>query len=110
MPMEERVRRIELKLGLRPKGEGRRLTEVDVNTNNYCWVRLTELGRNIHRHRWEVMAASCPKLELKYDPPTQVAGWDRFQLWDLMQLYGRYMCNGGPQLFVDNVVRMQGEA
>lgn len=96
------------------KGDGpirpdRQLAEVGANLNDYVWVRLTELGRKIHRQQFDAAMKGYLSLAgLEYRPPQHVAGWDRFQLWDLMALYGPHMYNGAPQVFADNMIRVQG--
>lgn len=70
-----------------------------MNFNDYCWVRLTDEGRAIHRRLFDELVAAYPKVDtLKYEPPTDTHGWSRFQLWELMHDFGKYCYNGQMKL------------
>jgi repressor LexA len=70
------------------------------NINDYVKVRLTDVGRQLHRKNWEDIIPETPlKIEFlnKYQPPSEDNnGWSEWQMWDLMSEFGRYMylnCN-----------------
>ena len=69
-----------------------------MNFNDYCWVRLTDEGRAIHRGLFDELIAAHPNVTLKYEPPTETNGWSRFQLWELMHDFGKYCYNGQMKL------------
>jgi hypothetical protein len=64
------------------------------NINNDVKVKLTDFGRKTHRanHDMAFMGWQRPP---KYVPPTEDAdGWSRWQMWNLMNEFGRVMVNG----------------
>ena len=65
------------------------------NINNYVRVRLTDRGRSIHREWYEKISKQYPPDCLSYRPPTEdEEGWSRWQLWDLMNIFGPSCMNG----------------
>lgn len=62
------------------------------NVNHYVRVRLNDHGRNIHRDYWKPHTDALGHV---YHPPEEDAdGWSKWQMWELMQLYGQHMRNG----------------
>ena len=69
-----------------------KLTEI--NLNWMVRVRLTDRGREIHRENYRRFDLLMPGFSDRhpYKPPTEDAdGWSRFQLWELMNIFGRDM-------------------
>lgn len=70
----------------------------DFNINDYVKVKLTEKGKYIYYHQFDDMNANIPKMdgkplnpiELKYDDE----GYVKFQMWHLMEIFGKYLFNG----------------
>ena len=60
------------------------------NVNNYVRVKLTEVGKNI-----------LEAEEIKYLPDEE--GFVRFQMWELMQIFGNHMWNGCDIPFETNI-------
>lgn len=59
------------------------------NINNYVKVKLTNNGRLI--------------LKEQNINPSEEDGWTKFQLWDLMSIFGPYLCNGCDLFFETNI-------
>lgn len=69
---------------------------MEFNINEHVWVKLTDLGRAIHRADHEKWCGSIPYLA----PPTSCDGWSRFQMHELMKLFGSHISPGfGPLPF-----------
>jgi hypothetical protein len=67
-----------------------------MNFNDYCWVRLTDAGREIHKRLFDELRVHCSGLA--YEPPPAINGWSRFQLWELMRDFGKHCYNGQMKL------------
>jgi len=65
---------------------------VTFNINNYVWVKLTPAGVEYHRKHWEEYGTNI-------SPPTvDKDGFSKFQLWEVMFIFGPLMYNGqSPQ-------------
>jgi hypothetical protein len=69
------------------------------NINNYVFVKLTPKGYAIHREHWLPFAGD------KYMPPSRDSGgYTKFQLWDLMQVFGTSIYNGCVMPFETEIV------
>ena len=54
--------------------------------NDCVLVRLTDLGRKMHQ---EAQEPACKALNIAYSgPKTDDSGWSKFQLHDLISLFG----------------------
>ena len=61
---------------------------MDFNINDYVLVKLTVAGRWLHRKRHDELRREYPSLP-KYVPPKADAdGYTKWQLWELMQVFG----------------------
>lgn len=71
---------------------------MEININDYVWVRLAEHGKNILQQQHQDLLNSLPEAAQKiigaYAPPPEKDGWSRFQLWELMNCFGRHVYNG----------------
>lgn len=65
----------------------------EINTNDNVWVRLTAHGQELYSH------TPC------YEYRRVSSGWSKFQLWNLMFIFGPNMLMGGPPVFRDNIIR-----
>ena len=64
---------------------------IEFNVNDPVQVRLTERGREIERASW----AAVPGIGVPLPCAEEDAdGWSRWQLWDLMRMFGQHMYNG----------------
>lgn len=61
------------------------------NVNNPVWVKLTAKGELI------VKAKNLPSHEKDAD------GYEKWQLWELMNAVGEYLCNGCVVPFLMNI-------
>ncbi len=60
-----------------------------INLNDVVRVKLTKLGKSIHRSNHEVLASGTRLEHFPYIPPKEDAeGWSEWQLWRLMQEFG----------------------
>lgn len=71
---------------------------IPFNINNYVSVKLTkEGGEQWYRHheRFGIIGDG---------PEIDENGWMRIQLWELMQIFGSELRNGGPLMFETNIL------
>jgi hypothetical protein len=66
---------------------------ITINANDEVWVKLTPVGEQMWADYWWVtepkgVPESIRKSHTEWD------GWVRFQLWELMQVFGKGMRNG----------------
>ena len=67
------------------------------DVNHWVQVRLTPRGRELHRQNWEAIFQNIPNAS-PYSPPQEDGdGWSRWQLWELMKVFGPHI-NLGAQL------------
>lgn len=68
------------------------------NVNDYVFVRLTERGREVLRNRAIILSvATGQEPRDKYPPDTD--GWSKFQMWELMNIFGEHTFNGAVPCF-----------
>lgn len=67
-------------------------TSFKFNINNYVKVKLTEKGKNIIENYY----SNIPQLEnhSRPLPKEDENGWSKWQMWDLMSMFGDKMFNG----------------
>jgi hypothetical protein len=87
---------------------------IEWNVNDFVWVRLTAVGRDIHRkdhddfvtalgRKW-IDGPEAARERFPYTPPAvDVDGWSKFQGWHLMKMFGPYIYLGGPNPFETTV-------
>jgi hypothetical protein len=68
-----------------------------LNLNEEVAVRLTDRGRNIWRTAWQIPESEIPLNALP-------GGFSRFQLWELMYVFGSSMQMGFEPLFERNEI------
>lgn len=72
------------------------------NFNDYIRVKLTDMGREIHRRNHQALRSMMPPDAAEtfpYRPPNEDAdGWSEWQGWHLMREFGPWMrmCNEPP--------------
>ena len=66
------------------------------NVNDYVSVRLTDEGRKIAED-WYWIA---PSFKVEEDEE----GFSKWQLWNLMQIFGQHLYLGGPMPFDSQIV------
>jgi len=68
------------------------------NINHHVRVKLTDAGRKWHRKRHVEWFAEAPHI--KYTPPKEDAdGWSRWQMHNLMEMFGDGVGMGRDLLF-----------
>lgn len=68
----------------------------DFNVNDDVQVQLTDYGRECLRRNHDEIVSLCGGYDpfpLKL-PKEDANGWSQWQLWELMNKFGKYMCNG----------------
>ncbi len=66
--------------------------KLTINMNDEVRVRLTARGREIMRkNHAELFPSGAP---VPYSEPREDDGWSTWQLWCLMQEFGRHLHNG----------------
>lgn len=74
---------------------------IEFNVNHYVWVKLTDLGREIHREKYQILFMEITGgARFAYTPPEEDSGgWSRWQMHDLMATFGEHMHMGSPLPF-----------
>lgn len=78
---------------------------MNINLNEYVKVKLTDYGLAVHYDSWyykeiHIRARFPYKL-----PRVDEQGYSKFQLWDLMSIFGSVMYLGNPNVpFEDNEI------
>ncbi len=71
--------------------------KVEFNINSDVSVKLTDLGRTLYVSHWKSFKLIPPALN-------ETHGWSRWQLWELMAVFGSSLSNGGPLPFETTIV------
>jgi hypothetical protein len=74
------------------------------NINDRVRVKLTDLGRKIHRENWEPIVA--PRAYHPRDEDKD--GWSEWQMWELMNMFGPHLANGSPVPFETEIEIVDG--
>lgn len=65
---------------------------IHINLNEFIKVRLTDLGKDIYYHRYDMINAFAKKEVIKpHYPKEDENGYTKFQLWDFIELYGSHI-------------------
>ena len=74
-----------------------------LNINELIKVKLTDLGKDVYYHQYDVVNRYYGKEIIKpHYPEVDENGFTEFQLHEFMNLYGPLAINGGPQFIKDN--------
>ena len=74
------------------------------NMNDCVKVKLTIKGREAHRKNHENLIMRFPNLKLKYVPPKEDdEGYSKWQLWCLMEEFGKHVHIGMDSLFDSDI-------
>ena len=86
------------------------LPHVELNLNDYVWVRLRDPGRAILREQdvsWSrLFATSYGRLPTAEKQASENAGWSRWQLWSLIECFGSALFLGCDPPF-ETTIRLQ---
>jgi hypothetical protein len=74
---------------------------IELNINEYIKVKLTDFGKRMLEQDHIKFFTSLGILDkYPYTPPEEDSnGYSKFQLWELMRNFGKYMRNGGELPF-----------
>lgn len=78
------------------------MTEIPFNVNCNVKVRLTDLGRNVHRQRHTDLCGG--RDDIPYSLREDEDGWSTWQMWSLMEAFGSHMGMTAPLVFETNIV------
>ena len=87
---------------------------MDFNVNHDVYVRLTDVGRYLHKKAHDELNAHILSISSKakpydYRPPAEDRdGWSKWQMWELMASFGQHMYNGCEPPF-ELVIRIPEE-
>ena len=77
------------------------------NINEFVKIRMTVLGHTVYRQHRDEIAKNVLKYGIQPDivdrHPEDASGWSRWQLWEVMAIFGRHLYMGGPLLFETKV-------
>lgn len=85
------------------------MEKIHFNINNYVWVKLTDLGKEIlkknHDELQSLIDNSGGKCILEFNhPETNENGYSKFQLWALMAEFGNHLYLGCIPPFEPNIL------
>ena len=72
-----------------------------MNLNDYVKVKLTDLGKDIYYHQFDNLIEVNPMITSyisPHYPKIDEEGYTQFQLWEFMQLYGKHIGMGKPNV------------
>lgn len=72
---------------------------IEYNLNENVHVRLNNTGRNIYKNHMQSLNSN-----LSTEPEVDENGYTKFQLWDLMHIFGKYISLGLPTPFDKNCI------
>ena len=76
---------------------------MEFNINNYVHIKMTQHGRDIHKEHWTDVMSGC--FDWTYNPKKESAdGWFKWQMWDVMRVFGDHMYNGCELPFDVNII------
>jgi hypothetical protein len=71
---------------------------MEINLNEYVWVRFTEDGHLPYRDFYLNLGVEPPSLDI-------FKGWARFQIWELMNIFGLDCSHSSRTQFKGNILR-----
>ena len=77
------------------------------NINWVVKVKLTPIGRKIHKENYEHLYKNFPELQEKYPykaPEEDAEGYSRWQMWELMKDFGMAMSLGMNTPFETEII------
>lgn len=81
----------------------------EFNINCCVKVRLTDLGRKIHREAHDDLVRQYPKAGAYRPPEEDADGWSKWQMWCLMQEFGPHISLGMHQPIEAGILIEQSE-
>jgi hypothetical protein len=87
---------------------------MNININDHVLVKLTPDGWKTYEewqdHWLKPLLYIFPNAYEIERKSTEAGDKHRFQIWQLMQIFGEKMYNGGRQQFENNIIDWEGEA
>jgi hypothetical protein len=78
---------------------------MQMSTNEYVWVELTEEGKLVlAEYRQRMLSATKGMVDEKFE---ERHGWTCFQMHELMYIFGHRSSVGQKQLFKKNIISTQ---
>lgn len=76
------------------------------NINDYVYVKLTDLGREVYRKRNDGLLSkdTTIKLDIPEDKDVNSNGYSSFQMWSLMDIFGKHMYLGCENVFETEII------
>lgn len=82
---------------------------ITFNINENVAVRLTPLGKAIHRQQFDDFTQRYPKAGFEYRTPTEdEEGYSTFQMWSIMQTFGSHIGLLKPEPF-ETTIRIENK-
>lgn len=72
---------------------------IEYNLNKTVYVRLNNIGRDIYKNYIQSLNSDLPT-----EPEVDENGYTKFQLWDLIHIFGEYIDLGLPTPFDKNCI------
>ena len=72
---------------------------IEYNLNKTVYVRLNNIGRDIYKNYIQSLNSN-----LSTEPEVDENGYTKFQLWDLIHIFGEYIDLGLPTPFDKNCI------
>lgn len=78
---------------------------MELNVNDIVKVKLTDFGKDIYYHQFDEFNRiyGYELIKPKF-PEVDNEGYAKFQLWELMKLYGEYFIMGKSELPFVNIL------
>lgn len=73
--------------------------KIRINTNDKVRIKLTDLGRKIHREWHDDLYKDLPTNPTYIPPKEDADGWSEWQLWCVMHYFGSAMWMGAQLPF-----------
>lgn len=68
----------------------------EFNINSYCFVRLTEIGREERKRQYDKLNRQFHGNLGEYKPKKEHDGWSKWQMHHLMNTFGHMLTNCDP--------------
>ena len=82
---------------------------VRISLNEKIKVKLTDFGKAIYYHQYDGISKCMPNPRKPKLPQEDANGFCSFQLWVFMELYGKYMVMGRPNVIDPLVILYEME-
>lgn len=81
-----------------------------ININRFVKVKLTKYGKDVYYHRWDALNSLAGRVVNTPDYPTvDPDGFSKFQIHQLMYIYGEYMGLNINQVFDNGAIYLDSD-